>query len=93
MNMITGILFKIIFFLLFIFVTHLIIQHIQGQFRTPKPKLSRSLSNEKYNKMMEQISDSNKATQNDNLFDKEQIEKLNNDLQQFMDEQINQTIS
>ena len=90
--MITGFLSKVILFLLFIFITHMIIQHIQTQFRTPKPKLSRSLSNEKYNKMMTQINNSNKVNADDNLFDKEHIEKLNNDLQQFMDEQINQTI-
>ena len=71
----------------------MIIQHIQTQFRTPKPRLSRSLSNEKYNKMMEQIQDSNKVSTQDKLFEKEHIEKLNNDLQQFMDEQISQTIS
>jgi hypothetical protein len=65
------------------------IQYIQTHFRTPKPKLSRSLSNEKYTKMMEQI----QSSPEDKLFDKDHIEKLNNDLQQFMDEQITQTIS
>lgn len=91
--MITGFLFKVMLFLLFIFATHMIIQHIQTQFRTPKPRLSRSLSNEKYNKMMGQIQDSNKITTDDKLFEKDHIEKLNHDLQQFMDEQISQTIS
>jgi|TARA_Y100000389_G_scaffold195299_1_gene226530 hypothetical protein len=87
--MITGFLSKALFFLLFIFVSHMFIQYIQTHFRTPKPKLSRSLNNEKYTKMMEQI----QSSPQDNLFDKDHIEKLNNDLQQFMDEQIPQTIS
>lgn len=91
--MIAGFFFKIFLFLLFIFVTHMIIQHIQTQFRTPKPKLSRSLNNEKYNKMIEQIQDTNRVSSDDNLFNKDHIEKLNNDLQQFMDEQISQSIS
>jgi Fic family protein len=85
----TGFIFKIMFFLLFIFVSHMLIQYIQTNFRTPKPKLSRSLNNEKYTKMMEQIQNSS----DDKLFDKEHIEKLNDDLQRFMDEQISQTIS
>lgn len=85
----TGFIFKILFFLLFIFVSHMLIQYIQTNFRTPKPKLSRSLNNEKYTKMMEQIQNSS----DDKLFDKEHIEKLNDDLQRFMDEQISQTIS
>lgn len=85
----TGFIFKIMFFLLFIFVSHMLIQYIQTNFRTPKPKLSRSLNNEKYTKMMEQIQHSS----DDKLFDKEHIEKLNDDLQRFMDEQISQTIS
>lgn len=67
----------------------MLIQYIQTNFRIPKPKLSRSLSNEKYAKMMEQVHDSS----DDKLFDKEHIEKLNDDLQRFMDEQISQTIS
>jgi len=87
--MITGFLSKALFFLLFIFVSHMFIQYIQTHFRRPKPKLSHSLSNEKYTKMMEQI----QSSPQDNLFDKDHIEKLNNDLQQFMDEQIPQTIS
>lgn len=85
----TGFVFKILFFLLFIFVSHMLIQYIQTNFRTPKPKLSRSLNNEKYTKMMEQI----QSSSDDKLFDKEHIEKLNDDLQRFMDEQISQTIS
>ena len=85
----TGFIFKILFFLLFIFVSHMLIQYIQTNFRTPKPKLSRSLNNEKYTKMMEQI----QSSSDDKLFDKEHIEKLNDDLQRFMDEQISQTIS
>ena len=85
----TGFIFKILFFLLFIFVSHILIQYIQTIFRTPKPKLSRSLNNEKYTKMMEQI----QSSSDDKLFDKEHIEKLNDDLQRFMDEQISQTIS
>lgn len=85
----TGFIFKILFFLLFIFVSHILIQYIQTNFRTPKPKLSRSLNNEKYTKMMEQI----QSSSDDKLFDKEHIEKLNDDLQRFMDEQISQTIS
>ena len=87
--MITGFLSKALFFLLFIFVSHMFIQYIQTHFRRPKSKLSHSLSNEKYTKMMDQIQSSHE----DNLFDKDHIEKLNNDLQQFMDEQIPQTIS
>jgi len=67
----------------------MLIQYIQTNFRTPKPKLSRSLNNEKYTKMMEQI----QSSSDDKLFDKEHIEKLNDDLQRFMDEQISQTIS
>ena len=43
--------------------------------------------------MIEQIQDSNKIESDDNLFNKDHIEKLNNDLQQFMDEQISQSIS
>tara|TARA_Y100000816_G_C25677321_1_gene358748 strand:- start:29 stop:304 length:276 start_codon:yes stop_codon:yes gene_type:complete len=91
--MVAGILFKVLIFLLFIFITHMIIQHIQNKFRTPKPKLSRSLNNEKYNKMIEQIQDSNAIINDDKLFNKDHIEKLNNDLQQFMDEEISQSIS
>lgn len=87
--MISGFLSKALFFLLFIFVAHAFVQYIQNHFRTPKPKLSRSLSNEKYTKMMKQI----QSSPEDKLFDKDHIEKLNNDLQQFMDEQIPRNIS
>jgi|UniRef100_A0A6C0IQ94 hypothetical protein len=91
--MLAQFIFKALFFLLFIFVCHTVIQHLEAQFRIPKPKLSRSLNGEKYNAMMTQIQNSTSANPNTPLFDQEQIEKLNNDLQQFMDEQTSQTLS
>ena len=91
--MFSQILLKVFFFLLIIFVAHIVIQYIQEQFRTPKPKLSRSLSSEKYNKMMEQIHTSSSKQVDENLFNQQHIEKLNQELQQFMDEQTGHSIS
>jgi|UniRef100_A0A6C0IIK7 hypothetical protein len=91
--MFTEFLFKSFFFLLFIFLCHVVIQHLQVKFRIPKPKLSRSLNGEKYNAMMTQIQNSTSVNPNTQLFDREHIEKLNTDLQQFMDEQTTHTLS